>query len=91
MSQSLPFVIFLFFLFHPSLINAEQSRINDNELRPVIYTFFVVGALNVIGCSFVFYKTFIKWKLCKKDGKELIMSYRLPFYTAIAKYETNSF
>ena len=55
----------------------RQSRINDNELRPVIYTFFVVGALNVIGCSFVFYKTFIKWKLCKKDGKELTMSYRL--------------
>src|SRR3954451_2281120 len=95
MSRSLPFVVFLFLSFHPTSINAnKQPRINDDKFRPVIYAFFVVGALNAIGCSFVFYKTFIKWSQCKKDGKELTMAYRLPFYTAIAstkQVEINSF
>src|ERR1043166_9551758 len=83
MSQSLLFVIFLFRLF--PLTNAEERLIiNDDEFRLIIYTFLIVGTLNAIGCCFVFYKTFIRWTLCKRNRKKLVMSYRLPFYNAIA-------
>jgi hypothetical protein len=67
------------------LISArEQQGISYNELNVLSYTSYVVGSLNAIGCSFILCKTFLKWKLCKRNGKKLTMSYRLPFYTAIA-------
>ena len=96
MSQlSLIFMIYLLLFFYPIFINAEenyssdnnpeqQQKLNDNEFHIIVYTFYVVGSLNAIGCSFVFCKTFIKWMFCKKNKNRLTMSYRLPFYTAIS-------
>ncbi|CAG8718103.1 10641_t:CDS:2 [Rhizophagus irregularis] len=66
--------------------NPEQQRLNDNEFQIIVYTYYVVGSLNAIGCSFVFCKTFIKWMFCKKNKNRLTMSYRLPFYTAISDF-----
>jgi hypothetical protein len=86
---SLIFMIYLLLFLYPILINAEENynvnnKLNDDELQIIIYTCYVVGSLNAIGCFFVFCKTFVKWILCKKDKNRLTMSYRLPFYTAIS-------
>ncbi|CAB4485255.1 hypothetical protein RhiirA1_459238 [Rhizophagus irregularis] len=97
MSQlSLIFMIYSLLFFCPIFINAEenyssdnnpeQQRLNDNEFQIIVYTYYVVGSLNAIGCSFVFCKTFIKWMFCKKNKNRLTMSYRLPFYTAISDF-----
>src|SRR4051812_40919729 len=91
--SSLIFMIYSLIFLYPIFINAEensnaknpeQQKLNRDELHIIVYTYYVVGSLNAIGCSFVFYKTFIKWMLCKRNKNRLTMSYRLPFYTAIS-------
>ncbi|CAG8638953.1 28443_t:CDS:2, partial [Racocetra persica] len=58
-----------------------DSPENINDFKLVVITTYVMAFFNTIGCSYVFYRSWLQWKI---SSKSLSMIFRLPFYTAIA-------
>ncbi|CAG8503845.1 18874_t:CDS:2 [Gigaspora rosea] len=58
-----------------------DSPENIDDLKLVVIINFIMVFFNTIGCSYVFYRSWLQWKI---SSKSLSMIFRLPFYTAIA-------
>ncbi|KAF0532023.1 putative g-protein coupled receptor 21 [Gigaspora margarita] len=58
-----------------------DSPENIDDLKLVVIITYIMVFFNTIGCSYVFYRSWLQWKI---STKSLSMIFRLPFYTAIA-------